>query len=152
MPEHFIFTIVEFTIPYIFKTGFVKFSTQGIFVPHPQMMCIAEKFAVICLASIGDEQEKEVVSNSLINTGHQLINITFEQMGNFAGNMLAIKTNDDKNILALSQSSFYSLTQNQKEVIEKSCDLVPLAITTIETIGGGSARCMIAEIFLPQAL
>ena len=116
------------------------------------MMCIAEKFAVICLDSIVDEQEKEFVSNSLKSTGHQIIDITFEQMSNFAGNMLAIKTNDNKNILALSQSSFYCLTANQKEEIKKYAELVPLAIKTIETIGGGSARCMIAELFLPVVL
>jgi hypothetical protein len=113
------------------------------------MMCIGEKFAVICLTSISDRQEKESVVSSLSNTGHQIIDITFEQMSNFAGNMLAIKNNNNKTILALSQSAFYSLTKNQKEEIEKHCELVPLSIKTIETIGGGSARCMIAEIFLP---
>jgi len=112
------------------------------------MMCIGEKFAVICLDTITDKQERENVSHSLADTGHQLIEITFEQMNHFAGNMLAIQTNDDKNILALSQSSFDSLTTNQRQEIEKFCELVPLSIKTIETIGGGSARCMIAEVFL----
>jgi hypothetical protein len=67
-------------------------------------------------------------------------------MSNFAGNMLEIETNNKKTILVMSQSAFYSHTTNQKEEIEKHCELVPLAIKTIETIGGG-ARCMIAEIF-----
>ncbi len=66
--------------------------------------------------------------------------------------MLAIETIDNKNILALSQSAFYSLTKNQKEEIENHCELVSLSIKTIETIGGGSARCMMAEIFLPSVL
>lgn len=112
------------------------------------MMCIGEKFAVICLDTITDKQERENVSHSLTDTGHQVIDITFEQMNHFAGNMLAIQTNDNKNILALSQSSFDSLTTNQRQEIEKFCELVPLSIKTIETIGGGSARCMIAEVFL----
>lgn len=112
------------------------------------MMCIGEKFAVICLNSITDKQEREKVSQLLSNTGHQIIDITFKQMNNFAGNMLAIQTNNNQSILALSQSSFDSLTPNQRQEIEKFCDLVPLSIYTIETIGGGSARCMISEIFL----
>ena len=128
---------------------FTACDQAGIEIYHTNvMMCIAEKFAVICLDSIVDEQEKKFVSNSLINTGYQIIDITFDQMSNFAGNMLAIKTNDNKSILALSQSSFHCLTANQKEEIKKYAELVPLAIKTIETIGGGSARCMIAEIFL----
>ena len=114
------------------------------------MMCIGEKFSVICLDSISDKQERELVFESLTNAGHQIIDITFEQMNNFAGNMLAIQTNDNKSILVLSQSSFDSLTTAQKNKIEKYCELVPLSIKTIETIGGGSARCMIAELFLPE--
>lgn len=111
------------------------------------MMCIAEKFAVICLESITDKQEKDFVSNSLIQTGHELIDISFEQMNQFAGNMLALKTNENKSILALSQSSFNCLTSDQKAVLENYSKLLPLAVHTIEIIGGGSARCMIAEIF-----
>ena len=114
------------------------------------MMCIGERFAVICLDSITDQAERELVNNSLTETGHQVIDITFEQMKSFAGNMLAIQTNENKSILALSQSSFDSLTSNQKKELEKYSELVPLSINTIETIGGGSARCMIAEIFLPE--
>lgn len=115
------------------------------------MMCIGEKFSVICLDSISDKKERELVFESLANTGHQVIDITFEQTNNFAGNMLAIQISDNKNILALSQSSFDSLTTNQKNELEKYGELVPLSIKTIETIGGGSARCMIAEVFLPAA-
>ncbi|MEO7445721.1 MAG: arginine deiminase-related protein [Ferruginibacter sp.] len=112
------------------------------------MMCIGEMFSVICLGAITDKGERELVFKSLIETGHEVIDITFEQMNNFAGNMLAIQTNNNKSILALSQSSFNSLTAIQKNQIEKYCELVPLSIKTIETIGGGSARCMIAEVFL----
>ena len=113
------------------------------------MMCICEKFAVVCLDSITSEEERELVARSLTNTGHEVIDITFEQMYNFAGNMLALQTNDNNNILVLSKSAFDSLTEIQKQKIKKYCSLVPLSIKTIETIGGGSARCMIAEIFLP---
>lgn len=111
------------------------------------MMCIAEKFAVICLESITDKQEKDFVSNSLIQTGHEIIDISFEQMNQFAGNMLGLKNNENKSILAMSQSSFNCLTSVQKAVLKNYSELLPLAVHTIETIGGGSARCMIAEIF-----
>jgi hypothetical protein len=113
------------------------------------MMCIAEKFAVVCMDSITDNKEKELVRNSFKATQHELIDITIEQMNHFAGNMLALQNNDDKNMLVLSQSAYDSLTTAQKTIIEKYCQLVPLGIKTIETIGGGSARCMIAEVFLP---
>ena len=116
------------------------------------MMCIGEKFSVICLDSINDKGERDLLCTSLTETGHQIIDITFEQMNNFAGNMLEIKTNTNKSILALSQSAFDSLTAHQKTELEKYLELVPLSIKTIETIGGGSARCMIAEVFLPPII
>jgi hypothetical protein len=114
------------------------------------MMCIAEKFAVICLDSITNKKEKELVSQALTQTGHQIIDITFEQMNQFAGNMLTLKTNKDDRLLVLSKSACIALTSIQKQQIEKYCEIIPLSINTIETIGGGSARCMIAEIFLSK--
>ena len=112
------------------------------------VMCIGKGFAVICLESITDKKERENVVEMLSGTGNQIIDISFEQMVSFAGNMLAIRSNDGKELLVMSQTSYDSLTKNQRETLEKYCELVPLSINTIETIGGGSARCMIAEIFL----
>lgn len=111
------------------------------------MMCIGSQFAVVCLSSITDKNEKQLLVDSLTKSGHQIIDITFEQLNNFAGNMLELKTKDHKTILAMSQSAYNSLNQNQKKGLEKYSELVPLSINTIETIGGGSVRCMIAEIF-----
>ena len=111
------------------------------------MMAVGEHFAVVCLDTITDEKERKLVSHSLTSTGHQIIDITIEQMNNFAGNVLELRTNDNKSILVLSQSAFDSLTTIQKSELEKYSELFPLPIKTIETIGGGSARCMIAEIF-----
>jgi hypothetical protein len=88
------------------------------------------------------------VIESLTESGHQIIEISFAQMHHFAGNILALESNDGRPLLALSQTAFTSLTNDQKDKIEQHNTLVPLAINTIETIGGGSARCMIAEIFL----
>lgn len=111
------------------------------------MMCIGEQFVIICTESITNSTEKELVMNSFTNTGHEIIDISFEQVKQFAGNMLQLHTNSGKKILVLSQSAFDSLTDTQKLNIEKYCELSPMNIKTIETIGGGSARCMIAEIF-----
>ncbi len=113
------------------------------------MMCIAEKIVVICTESIIDENEKSKVVQSFENTEHEIIDISFAQMNCFLGNMLALKTNSEKKILVMSQSAYTCLSVNQKSIIEKYYELFPLAIPTIETIGGGSVRCMIAEIFLP---
>jgi len=113
------------------------------------MMCIAEKFAVICLDSIKDKADRQQVIQSLETTGHEIVDISFGQMNHFAGNMLELKDAKGKHLLVMSQSAYESLTDNQKRQIEKYAELLPLPIKTIETIGGGSARCMIAEIFLP---
>lgn len=109
------------------------------------MMCIGGKFAVVCLESITDDNERANVIDQLTSTGHEIVDITFDQMNCFAGNMLAIK----KDLLVMSQSAFGSLTDAQNLKLKKYCELLPLAIPTIETVGGGSVRCMIAEIFLP---
>jgi hypothetical protein len=111
------------------------------------MMCIGTQFAVVCLSSVTDEQEKKQLVESLTKSGHHIIDISFEQLNKFAGNMLELKTKDNKTILAMSQSSYDSLNSNQKKNLEKYTELVPLSIKTIETIGGGSVRCMIAEIY-----
>lgn len=122
---------------------------MGVEIYHTNvMMSVGEKFAVIYMDGISDEKEKELVYASLTQTGHEVIEISSKQMNHFAGNMLSIQTNDKKNILVLSQSAFESLTDAQKNTLKKYCELFPLSIDTIETIGGGSARCMIAEVFL----
>lgn len=113
------------------------------------MMCIAEKFAVICLDSITDKTERQQVIQSFATSDHEIVDISFDQMSHFAGNMLELKDVNGKHLLVMSQSACDSLTVNQKKQIEKYAELLPLPIKTIETIGGGSARCMIAEIFLP---
>jgi hypothetical protein len=128
---------------------FLAHDQQGKQIYHTNvMMCVAEKFAVVCCDCITNKEEREVVIQSLKNTRHELIDITFEQMNKFAGNMLELKSDTGKGILAMSQSAYDSLTGAQKKQIEQYCELTPLPITTIETIGGGSARCMIAEVFL----
>ncbi len=112
------------------------------------MMCIAEKLAVICLETITKKQERKAVIHSLLETDHEIVDISIGQMKKFAGNMLQLKNTNGKNVLVMSESAFDCLTVFQKEQLENDCEVIPLDIKTIETIGGGSVRCMIAEIFL----
>ena len=114
------------------------------------LMCLAENFVVICMDAISDEKEKEMIIHSFTDTGKEIIDISFSQMNHFAGNMLALKNKAGRDLLVLSQSAYDSLSNPQRQLLENHCTLVPLAIPTIETIGGGSARCMIAENFLPE--
>lgn len=114
------------------------------------MMCIGEDIAIVCLECIVEEKEKQMILQSLENTGHVIIDISFEQMHNFAGNMLALKTGNGKKILAMSQSAYNCIKENKRNILEENYELLPLTIPTIETIGGGSVRCMIAEVFLSK--
>lgn len=113
------------------------------------MMCIGNEFAVICSESITDTNERSCVLESLTSTGHEIIEIDFDQMNSFAGNMLAVKGKGGE-LLVMSASSMECLTIDQKESLEKYVELLPQTIPTIETIGGGSARCMMGEVFLPR--
>lgn len=115
------------------------------------MMCLAETFAVICLETIDDKKERKNVLKNLTEDNKEIIKITEEQMANFAGNMLQVKGKDDKRYLIMSQAAYNSLTQAQINKIEKHCAILSSSLETIETCGGGSARCMMAEVFLPKA-
>jgi len=114
------------------------------------MMCIAETFAVICLDTIDDKKERKNVVKHLEADGKQIIKITEAQMHEFAGNMLQVRGNDDKLYLVMSQSAHDSLTPEQIKKIEAHCPILSSSLETIETCGGGSARCMMAEVFLPK--
>ena len=112
------------------------------------MMCVANKFVVICLDCIDDELEREKVIETIKNSGKELIEISEEQMQNFAGNMLQVHNNLGKKFLVMSQSAYRSLKPEQVAAIEKYCEIIYSDLETIETNGGGSARCMLAEVFL----
>ncbi|MCK0131849.1 arginine deiminase-related protein [Flavobacteriaceae bacterium F08102] len=114
------------------------------------MMCIGETFCVICLASIDDPQERKNVLKHLRNTDKEIIDISEEQVAQFAGNMLELVGHNDQRLLVMSESAEKSLTQTQRDTIEKHATILSSPIYTIEACGGGSARCMIAEIFLPK--
>jgi hypothetical protein len=113
------------------------------------MMCVADEFAVICLDTIPDKTERKMVADSLTQTGKQLIEISFDQVNHFAGNMLQVHNTEGKKFLVMSSQAYHSLTQQQILSIEHFNPIIHSDITTIETNGGGSARCMMAEVFLP---
>ena len=113
------------------------------------MMCVADKFAIICLEAIDNIYERKYVINSLSNTDKEIIQITQEQKNNFAGNMLQVM--GDKAYLVMSDSAYASLDYKQKSAIEKYSSIIHSSLTTIENCGGGSARCMMAEVFLPKS-
>ena len=115
------------------------------------MMCLAENFTVICLESIDDKKERKNVVSSLKKDGKQIIEISEAQMHQFAGNMLQLRGADDKRYLVMSEAAHNSLTASQIARIEKHCTILSSSLQTIETCGGGSARCMMAEVFLPKA-
>lgn len=113
------------------------------------MMSVGDGFAVICLESISDPDEGKLVTDSLKSSGHEIVEISIGQMKSFAGNMLCLQSIHGDRLLALSQTAFDSLLPEQKRTLEKYARLLQLDVHTIETVGGGSVRCMIAEIFSP---
>jgi len=115
------------------------------------MMCLAEKFAVICLDSIDDKKERKSIVKSLKEDGKSIITITEAQMHQFAGNMLQVQGHLNQRYLVMSKAAHDSLTVAQINEIEKHCPILSSSLETIETCGGGSARCMMAEVFLPKA-
>lgn len=114
------------------------------------MMCVANRFAVICIDSIDDKKERKNVLDHLTRDGKEIITITEDQMHAFAGNMLQVIAKDNEPALVMSSAAYHSLTQNQIDRIEKYGRIIHSPLPTIETCGGGSARCMMAEVFLPK--
>ena len=114
------------------------------------MMCVADKFVVICLDCIDDEMEREKVIETIKNSGKEIIEISEDQMQQFAGNMLQVQNNSGEKFLVMSETAYKSLNKNQIENIEKYCEIIYSDLNTIEVNGGGSARCMLAEVFLPR--
>jgi len=114
------------------------------------MMCIGETFAVICADAIDDKKERKMVLDHLKDDGKEIILITEDQVNNFAGNMLELRGASDKRYLVMSASAHQSLTPKQIAQLEKHAEILSSSLDTIEACGGGSARCMMAEIFLPK--
>ena len=114
------------------------------------MMALAEDFAIICSDSIDDKKERKNVLDHLKKDGKEVIKITEKQMHHFAGNMLQVLGSDNQRFMVMSTAAFESLTKEQVSRIEAHCAILHSSLSTIETCGGGSARCMMAEVFLPK--
>ena len=113
------------------------------------MMCVADRFAVICLDSIDDKKECKAVKEQLKSNGKTIVAITEKQMHEFAGNMLQVKATNGP-VLVMSDRAYRSLQPDQIKTLESFGPIIHPKLDIIETCGGGSARCMMAEIFLPQ--
>lgn len=135
-------------------TGYTAISFRskdatGVDIYHTNvMMCIASSYVVICLNSIPDVQERKRLVDSFKDTNKEIIDISIGQLAHFAGNMLQVKNADDELLLVMSSQAYRSLNKIQLKALEKHNRIIHSSLNTIETAGGGSARCMMAEVFL----
>ena len=139
----------EFT-PIIFNS-FQTVGNKRLPIYHTNvMMCVATDYVIVCLDSIDDKKQRKNVSSFINESGKKLIEISENQVESFAGNMLELVNDKGESILVMSKSAEDSLNENQKNIITKYSRIISSDINTIETCGGGSTRCMMAEIFLPK--
>ena len=139
----------EFT-PIIFNS-FQTVGNKRLPIYHTNvMMCVTTDYVIVCLDSIDDKKQRKNVSSFIKESGKKLIEISENQVESFAGNMLELVNDKGESILVMSKSAEDSLNENQKNIITKYSRIISSDINTIETCGGGSTRCMMAEIFLPK--
>lgn len=112
------------------------------------ILTIAENFAIICLESIRDERKKDMVKKKLLDSNLALVEITFEQVRRFSGNALALKNKIGEQVLVISEQGWNAFDEQQKNFLQNHCaEIITAPLDTIEACGGGSARCMLAELF-----
>ena len=114
------------------------------------MMCVADQYVVICLDSIRNKEQRAATEKAILGAGKKLIPISYSQMNHFAGNMLQVENNEGEKLLIMSSQAFDSLTSHQVQLLTGYNRIIYSGLTTIETNGGGSARCMMAEVHLPE--
>ena len=112
------------------------------------MMCVAEQYVVICLDSISDREEREMVVKRIEASGKDIFEIDMEQMDSFAGNMLQVRNSANQLFLLMSDTAYRSLSEPQQKKLSEYNEIICPSLCHIETNGGGSARCMVAEVFL----
>lgn len=115
------------------------------------MMCVGTDVAVVCFDSIDDKAEKKLVSRSLKEDGKTIVEISEQQLEAYAGNMLEVQNQKGEKFLVMSSQAYESLDSSKIQIIEEHLKILHSPLNTIETLGGGSARCMMAEIFNPKA-
>lgn len=111
------------------------------------MMCVADKYAVVCSDSVRDKTERENLLKNMTESGKEIIEISTEQMNCFAGNMLQLQNGEGEKLLVMSCAAHESLSEEQISRLESFNKLLVVPVSTIEKNGGGSVRCMIAEVF-----
>ena len=139
----------EFT-PVIFEAYQTVNEERKLIYHTNLMMCLGKTYAVLCADAIDDKKERKMVLDSLHGDEKEVVLITQDQVNNFAGNMLEVIGTDDRRYLAMSTSAYKSLTKKQIAQLEEHVTILSSSLDTIEACGGGSARCMMAEIFLPR--
>jgi hypothetical protein len=112
-------------------------------------MAVGTRFAIVCLEAIADPTDREAITHRLEDSGRVIVEIERAQMHDFAANLLELEGRDG-HVIALSASALSALDDSQIRQLERHGKLVSAAIPTIETFGGGSLRCMLAEVFLPR--
>lgn len=133
------------------KQVFRAVDGQGQDIYHTNvMMALGETLVVICLDTVRDDAERTNLLEVFKRTGKAVVDIQLEQMMAFAGNMLQVRNSAGEPILVMSSQAYASLNPQQIEQIEQHCQILHSDIGTIEHLGGGSARCMMAEVFLPE--
>lgn len=139
-------TLMEFK-PLVFRSHH-KGDTEESPIYHTNvMLSIGAKLAICCFDCIPNKAERQLVRSTLTDSGKQILEISIEQMNAFAGNMLELKSMAGTSLLIMSETARKSLSQSQVELIESGAEIVSVSIPTIESVGGGSARCMMAEVF-----
>ncbi|MFA9220942.1 MAG: citrulline utilization hydrolase CtlX [Sediminibacterium sp.] len=127
---------------------FSAFDENGQPIYHTNVvMCMGDDFVVVCLECFADKQSRELFRNEMNRLGKRVLEISVMQMNRFAGNMLLLRNNQNEKKLILSETAYQSLNNEQLDFLNEQASLVRLNIPIIETIGGGSARCMLAEVF-----
>ena len=130
---------------------FFAFDKNDLAIYHTNvMMALGEELAIICLEAIADEDERKTVKNQLLANNKTIVELSLDQIDQFAGNMLELRSNDMSRFLVMSTTAKNALTEDQIKTIESSSQILAIDIPVIEKYGGGSIRCMLAEIFKPN--
>jgi hypothetical protein len=133
------------------KEVFSSVDEKGMEIYHTNVvMCIGTEYAIVCLESIVDEAERINLLRCFESTGHEIIDITYHQLSCFAGNMIELENQQGDPVLVMSENAYRSLGKDQEKRLGKRAEILYSPLDTIEKYGGGSARCMIAGIFLPR--
>ena len=149
--ELFIEFCEDFDMAPVIFNAYQTINHERKFIYHTNvMMCLGSTFAVICADCIDDKQERKFVLEQLKKSGKEVILISEDQVNNFAGNMLELVGANQQKLLVMSAAAHQSLTADQVAKLEKHAQILSSSLDTIEACGGGSARCMMAEIFLPK--